>query len=41
MCFLFYASAFDDVVEFEEWRAIRASVGGVSGVQAWVAYFLG
>ena len=23
--------------EFEKWRAIRASVGGVGGVLAWVA----
>ena len=24
-------------IEFEKWRAIRASVGGVGGVLAWVA----
>ena len=25
-------------VEFEKWRAIRASVGSLAGVLAWVAY---
>ena len=25
-----------DKLEFEKWRAIRASVGGVGGVLAWV-----
>ena len=28
---------FSDVLEFEKWRAIRASVGGAGGVLAWVA----
>ena len=27
-----------EIIEFEKWRAIRASVGGVDGVLAWVAW---
>ena len=29
------------LLEFEKWRAIRASVGGVGGVLAWVTRFHG
>ena len=28
------------LVEFEKWRAIRASVGGVGGVLAWVVWVM-
>ena len=28
------------LVEFEKWRAIRASVGGVGGVLAWIVWVM-